>query len=376
MSGYRRHLMAEIANRSFIEGYCNVYNSTFTFQLYLNGPNAGNKQQITVNTDTNGYWRYKLGQNKLYRLQEAFTSVSQAESDKLLSVRFNCDMSNLDSIYCMCYNTNSVHAENLTSIIGIKFSESTYLNGYRYGFRETQVSQISLEGWKNSNAQNAQGMFNTCRSLTTIKTDATTSMKISNANVMFRYCNSLENLDLSFSWVEFSQGANLSYAFGETYSLKSNPQDGIFDLSRFSFYGSLSNMFFTFSAEKTTWESQTGKTAWEYFTHIALPTLLDGCDVTDAFIYLTQLEEITACGNIGAITGALSFVNSPLSLNSAKLVLSKLQDLNGNSATITFSSATLALVQASINNGDVDTISAVTNAIDNGWIITGLDVIY
>lgn len=358
--------MAEIANRSFIEGYCNVYSDTFTFHLYLNGPNAGNKQQITVNTDANGYWRYKLGQNKLYRLQEAFTSVSQSESSKLMSVNFHCDMSHLDSIYCMCYNTNSVYVENLTSITGIKFNESIYLFGYRYGFRGTQVSQISLEGWKNSNVQNAQGMFYDCRLLTTIKTDATTAMMISNANVMFRYCNSLENLDLSFIWVEFSQNVNLSYAFGETYSLKSNPQDGIFDLSRFSFSGNLSNMFFTSSAEKTTWESQTGKTAWEDFTHIALPTLLDGCDVTNAFLWLIWLKEITACGNIGAIVGTLTFEKAEsLSLNSAKLVLSKLQDLNGNSATITFSSSTSALVQA-----DTTAMNLVAQAQANGWTIT------
>ena len=366
--------MAEIANRSFIEGYCNVYNSTFTFHLYLNGSNADNKQQITVNTDANGYWRYKLGMNKLYRLQEAFTNVSQSESDKLLSVRFHCDMSYLDSIYFMCYNnSNIITARNISTIEGLVISNnSTYNIAYRYAIRGTNITSFSLNGWSNAVAQNAQGMFQLCRNIRTITTDDNTAMKISNANSMFAYCNWLGyrgdggHIDLSFVWCEFSQDANLYYMFRECFCIRSNPQDGIFDLSRFSFSNTIANMFYATQAIIDNWYNTNDLVAWEDFTHIALPTLLDGCDVTNAFLWLIWLKEITACGNIGAIVGSLTFEKAEsLSLNSAKLVLSKLQDLQGGSATIAFSSGTSALVQA-----DTTAMNLVAQAQANGWTIT------
>lgn len=345
--------MAEIANSSFIEGYCNVYNSTFTF--YLNFTNISeNYTQIDVTTDSNGYWRYALtnGQQVTY-MNSAFSRHSQAESDKLVSVRFNKNfVSNIIGWHNTFGNAiiNSYACRNLERVDGFVCN-----NAYQYGLYYT---------------------FYNCNKLEYIY-DSNVTSKSNNFALFYTFymCKNLRRIEGIERW-SFDNLISINCAMYGCYSLESDISMPL-DLSSWN-TSSLTEIIFMFGSvqsDDNSWYSEKG---WRIFSKLRDVSLFDipnGCTITNNFMRFYGGQDNFTINNIGIVSGTITFEKADLNLQSAINILSALTDLQGGSATITFSASTLALVQASINNGDADTISAVTNAIDNGWTITGLNVI-
>lgn len=84
-------------------------------------------------------------------------------------------------------------------------------------------------------------------------------------------------------------------------------------------------------------------------------------NTTNCLSRTAQLTDVEAT----FIENSISFSQSPLTLQSAINILNALQDLQGGSATITFSSTTSALVQE-----DTAAMNLVAQAQSFGWTIT------
>ena len=95
-----------------------------------------------------------------------------------------------------------------------------------------------------------------------------------------------------------------------------------------------------------------------------LPGLASTATANSPFVGCTSLTTIDASG---PISKTLSFADSPLTLDSAKVILNALQIVT--SETLTFSSATCALIQA-----DNDAKQLVVEAIAKGWNVPGVNV--
>jgi hypothetical protein len=90
-----------------------------------------------------------------------------------------------------------------------------------------------------------------------------------------------------------------------------------------------------------------------------LPIIPNGIETTNAFINCSALTTIDAAG---PISETISFAYCPLSLASAKVILSALQTVSGK--TLTFSSTTKGYI-----NADSEALALVTAARNKGWTI-------
>ena len=437
MSGFRRHIMAKLAQRQFIEGYCNVYNDTYTFNPYINGTRIA----ITVNTDANGYWRHTLSQNEnITSLNQAFIFVSQAESDKLTSIKFNVADTITSLQRAFGYLNDNLGCTNLVRIDGIKCDatiDSAYENSFSMCSSLTFVdvsqlqstslqsvstarlfnncrSLVTIDGlstfFQNNKLYRATGMFADCRSLSSIDTTyldmqyceyaynmflnchALTSLDVSAFNLsnctridkMFQSCINLTSIDITNWNVSLvTDATNLIYGCDSLTSIGDVSGWDTHSMTRM--YRMFANAPALISNANNTLDCSSWDTSAltvaiqpnqtngfrQFFggsvsvTHLGIPTIKEGVTVVNMFANLTNLTTITACGNIYAPYDTLSFSACPLDLNSAKLILSKLQNTNGNSATLTFSSTTKGYI-----NNDQDALALVANAVNNlGWTI-------
>lgn len=152
------------AQRQYIEGYCNVNNDTFTFTLYLQNTGYVNR---TVHTDNSGYWKYVLTQEErtdIRSLDGFATSISQAESNKLVSIVFsnNFPFDNLNIKHLRCifgsYASTYFGCRNLTAISGWKLNPQNTAAAYQsllsYCISLYNIDISTLKGNKNSDYSN------------------------------------------------------------------------------------------------------------------------------------------------------------------------------------------------------------------------------
>lgn len=120
-------------------------------------------------------------------------------------------------------------------------------------------------------------------------------------------------------------------------------------------------------ADKSTWTADTGNNAFYQCLAVNLPSMSSGCNTTNIFGWQQGLQDVASCGAIGAVSGGIGLTQSTnLTLASAIVILSALQDLNGGTATLTFASATRTLIQ-----NDTTAMNLVAQAQSYGWTITG-----
>lgn len=342
MSGFRRHLMAEVANRSFIEGYCNVYNSTFTF--YLNFTNSqGNYTQINVTTDANGYWRYTLPNGKVVKFMvNAFSRHSQVESDKLISISFSKKfVDNVVSWYNTFGNgTGSTYAcRNIRSIEGM--AGDIVELGFTFPFMGCEnLEYIDISKINLANATSLSSVFRNCfklRKIIGIDTIDTENVKVFNA--MFYGCFSLES-----------------------------DTDNPFDLSGWNVASltKIDNLFRSTSSEQSDWYDDNGWFPYSKLKDVRLFDIPDGCTITNSFSGFFGGQDNFDIDSIGIVGGTLDFTSASLNLQSAKNILSALTYLQGGSATLSFSTSTKNLISA-----DSAALVLVAQAQTYGWTITG-----
>lgn len=313
--------MADIANRSFIEGYCNVYNSTFTFYLNFTNSASGTLTQIIVNTDSNGYWRYKLsnGQQVKY-MNSAFSKVSQSESNKLVSVKFSNQFCHSVKNWNNTFGNNTsdtYSCTNLTKVQGMML----YGNMDRYALHST-----------------------------------------------FRGCNYLKEVENISNW-STSGIESFTYLFYGCYSLESDSTNP-FDMSGWD-VSSLTTVNFIFgsvNSEANTWYSNKGWRIFSKLKDIRMFDVPNACLFQSNFIRLYGCQDNFDINYIGVINGVtISFTSTSLNLQSAKNVLSALHDLQGGSSTLSFSNSTLNLIR-----NDTTAYALAQQAQLYGWTITSL----
>lgn len=305
MSGFRRHLMARIATRAvqhYISGTSTLYNSSFTFQLRL----LDNvPRTYTAYTDANGKWRVDFGNgDKILNLETTFSSKTYLTS---IDIHVDCSQCTLID-YAFTFSSNLV-------TIDMSFKPPKGLTNIMNTFRScTHLEKIKgIENFGYGTLTAVSGCFRDCFSL---KYDVDNPFDLS-------------NLQIPAISAEFMIGAQ----------------------------GSAAN----------TWYSNTGHRAFWQLTGVKLPTFQDGCNAANIFVNNYGITDVISCGDIGAITNGLSFAQANnLSLASAIVILSALQDLDGNTATLTFATSTRNLIQA-----DTEARNLVAQAQVYGWTITG-----
>lgn len=281
MSGFRRHIMANIATSAvqpYISGTSTLYNSSFTFQLQLVGDSM---RTYTAITDANGDWRkdFNVG-DKVWSMRDAFYTNINVTS---------IDLHTMDFSQCV---------EFYQSFFGCKYLEKV----------------IGVESLVKSYCTTCYNMFRNCYSL--------------------KY-DSNSPLDLS-QW-DTSNVTTMYYLMGSS------------------------------NVDKNTWIADTGNNAFYQCLAVNLPQLPSGCTTNGLVTWQQGLQDIATCGAIGAVSGALSLSQSTnLTLASAIIILSALQDLNGGTVTLTFATSTRNLISA-----DTTAMALVAQAQLKGWTITG-----
>lgn len=468
MSGWKTNLMAQ-ASRQYIEGYCNVYNDTFSFRPYINY----SLTTITVTTDSNGYWKWVVPQkNSITSFSGCFSRISQAESDKLLSVRFNGDYTyrniSMDSVFGTNSGGTLYSCTNIKKVFGISVKTSSFnrcfqgctaleeigfdriiqygstiMLGYTFGsctslkhiygldkttFTDANISyafqhcdsieEIELGNWEITSMSRA---FQYCYKVKYIKRNNSTINIASNAylNLVFSQCYELEDIDNLFSrsncdihcsylnsifyacyklksadlsgittqanstfnsmffqcrnledvvMPDFSAlngvHINLTSIFRESFSVKLNAQTCP-DLS--NIIASRADYVFSTASNSNmvNWQNSTGKTAFINMTHISIPTIPNGTNVSGFCPYARYATDVISCGDISE---TMTFGNNPLNLASAILIIQHLQDVTSyGGCSITFSSTTLDYIR---NDSDAMSLVAQKQAI--GWTFNNL----
>lgn len=305
--------MMQAAQRQYIEGYCNVGTTDYTFSPTL----SGTLTNVTVYPDANGYWRwYKPKDKYLSGLFRAFTSISQAESNKLTRIKFHLDLSRIGSCECCFGGVNEQnYCSNLVETIGLAGIKPYSV--MRFFQRCGSLQYLDVSSWDFSSITSLYGFCASATSLEVVGIETIDVSRVTNFTGCF-HANATRIIDIS-SW-SIIQGANLYGLFADMPNL----------------------------------------------TTISLPAIGGGSSVQNMFRNCTALTTILSCGNIGEITYPLSFANSPLTLQSAITVLNALQDVTSyGGATLTFSSTTKGYI-----NNDATALALVANAVNNlGWTI-------
>lgn len=139
-----------------------------------------------------------------------------------------------------------------------------------------------------------------------------------NMNSMFSYCTGLESLDMS--GIDTSNVTSMRFTFSHCTSLTDLNING--------------------------WDTKKVS------------------DTTNTFLDCPMLSNITAEG--AKLYGDMDFSGSPLTVESARSILSALQPTSGK--TLKFSPSTKSLI-----NNDEDALTLIDQAIDNGWNIEGYE---
>lgn len=205
----------------------------------------------------------------------------------------------------------------------------------------TNITSIDLHSMDFSQCSTYYRAFYNCQYLEKVRGIETivTSNCISVID-MFRNCFSIKydsNSPLDLSQWDTSNITSVNYFMGSSY------------------------------ADRNTWVSNTGNNAFYQCLAVNLPPIPSGCDTNNIFVWQQGLQDVASCGAIGAVVNTLSFTQSTnLTLASAIVILSALQDLNGGTATLTFATATRNLISA-----DSTATALVAQAQLKGWTITG-----
>lgn len=343
MSGFRRHLFAKLASiGKYIEGYCNVYNNTFTF--YLNFTNSmGNYTQIDVTTDSNGFWRYELQSDQSVRFMvSSFSRHSQTESNKLVSVKFSKKFTESVTSWQNAFGngTGATYAcTNLEKIEGIAGNISGL--GFAFPFMGcSKLEQIDVSNIDTSGATSFSSTFRNCSNL----------KKIVGLNEL--YTNNITTFNSMF--------------YG-CFSLESDTNSP-FDLSSWnvSALTDIGNLFRSTSAQQNDWYNEKGWYPYSKLKDVRMFDILDGCNISNSFNGFFGGQDNFDIGSIGIVSGTLNFSYSTLNLQSAINILSALSDLQGGTAVITFATSTKNLISA-----DSTAMALVAQAQVYGWTITG-----
>lgn len=156
--------------------------------------------------------------------------------------------------------------------------------------------------------------------------------------------------------------------FRNCYSLRYDSNSPL-DLSQWDTtnVGSMYYLMGSSNVDKNTWIADTGNYAFYQCLAVNLPPIPSGCNTNGLATWQQGLQDIATCGAIGAVSGVIGFIQSTnLTLASAIVVLSALQDLDGGTATLSFATSTRTLIQA-----DTTAMNLVAQAQSYGWTITG-----
>lgn len=269
MSGFRRHIIAKLAQQEYIEGYCVVGTTSYSFSPTITG---GSYDTITVYPDANGYWRWNVPKNyPISGMLACFTHISQEESDKLVSIKFHWDLTkggNMSATYLFGsnYSTTSVYQNkctNLKKVEGLQFKTSN-ISYMFYGctsLEEVHITNII----QTTSTFYAQHTFSNCTNLKHIYGLENTTFTNMNAYYTFYYCESLEELNLG-NWdmvrvqrfaaycyklkyvnrggstINIASDEYINYMFGYCYELEDI--DGLLSSANCSIYCSYINGIF------------------------------------------------------------------------------------------------------------------------------------
>ena len=189
-----------LAQQEYIEGYCVAGTTSFSFTPTITG---GSYDTITVHPDANGYWRWNVPRNyPIAHMIACFTSISQAESDKLVSVKFNWDLTKGGDVLCTYLfgasaSSSSIYVNkctNLKKVEGLQIKASSI--GYMFqgctSLEEAHITSIVKYG----STFGAQYAFGGCTNLKHIYGLENTTFNNINAEYLFYHCESLEELNL------------------------------------------------------------------------------------------------------------------------------------------------------------------------------------
>ena len=314
------------------------------------------------------------------------------------------NVTNMEATFYNCYNLTSIgdlsnwNVSNVTNMYYTfgtydEFSKLTYI-GDLSNWNVSNVTNISyifhscsnltsigdLSNWDVSNAIDIQSMFCNCFSLTSI--GDLSNWDVSNATsirAMFNWCINLDQvLDVS-KW-DISKCTTLEYAFNACNKLKlrgisnwnttniTNMHGALrrcysmeYDETDFSKWDTskVTNMNQLFcNQEQGDDESYIGvKRTFAAIKH--LPTMPSTTSTVSMFLYA---DELTTIGGANTISASISFSSSPLTRDSALVILNALDPDNPN--TLTFSESTYALLSEDDKNIGINKGWTVTSGVD------------
>ena len=400
MSGFRRHLMGTIATqRQYIEGYCNVANSTFTFELtYSNDYITPGLQTITVNTDANGYWRYYTDGYYISSYSYMFSHQSQSESDKLVSVRFSDNWKIGKGAYATTTATFGQYANdqagtfactNLKSVKGWKVKSSGFHSLCRLctsleefdtsGLYQRAVGNVTMSYMFNNtkikrlefpNPMQASSISNICsqnrEDLTYVDLSNVDLSICTNCSGAFSGCYYLEEMIWNLNTSLSSSAINFNSLFRDCFSLKYNNSNYL-EVSG----ATASSVNFMYGCNSTSaynnYQAATGNTPFYQLTTISIPNMPNGIDTSSAIArYNTRVTDIVSCGNISNDI-SLSYC-SLLTRASVELVINKLQNVTSyGGCHIAFHNTILNMIR-----NDAALMTIVTSKQAIGWIFDNL----
>lgn len=398
MSGWKTNLMAQ-ASRQYIEGYCNVANSTLTFELtYSNDYVTPGLQTITVNTDSNGYWRYYTDGYYISSYSYMFSHISQAEADKLVSVRFSDNWKIYKGAYSTTYSTFGQYANNQTgtfactnlkSVMGWKVKSSGFHSLCRLctsleefdtsGLQQRAVGNITMSYMFNNTKikrlefrypMQTSSISNICSQnrddLTYVDLSKVDLSICTNLSGAFSGCYYLEDVIWNKTSSLSSAAINFNSLFRDCFSLKYN------SLNCLNVSGTTaSSVNYMYGCNSTpaynNYQADTGNIPFYQLNVISIPNMPNGIDTSSAIArYNTRITEIISCGDI-ANDISLSYCGL-LTRDSVELVISKLQDVTSyGGCHIAFHNTILNMIR---NDAALSAMVTAKRAI--GWIFDNL----
>lgn len=225
--------------------------------------------------------------------------------------------------------------------VDFQFGDKVQSMSDAFYYSNVNITSIDLHTMDFSQCTTFRQCFYGCKYLEKIiGVESLVTSKCTNCYNMFRNCYSLRydrNSPLDLSQWDTSNVTTLYYIMGSSY------------------------------VDKNTWIADTGKYAFYQCLAVNLPQIPSGCITTGLFTWQQGLQDIATCGAIGAVSGDIGLAQSTnLTVASAIVVLSALQDLNGGTETLTFATSTQILIQA-----DTTAMNLVAQAQLKGWTITG-----
>lgn len=415
MSGWKTNLMAQ-ASRQYIEGVTNTPNSTFTIRLRFYGDGVFNT--YTVNTDSNGYWRwYNTTGKQIYSLGGFVTNsgLPAGTAQSLLSVRFsdNFDWSRSVALD-QAFGSSVDCAENLKSITNIATTNGLATCLQRafqncFTLEDLDLSKIKLQS--TTTDLDLYYTFDSCRSLEEIKgfNELVRQKPISRLYWTFDECYKLKEIDFRGVTYIGTRGSNnfiglfqdcwsleriynlniifglqssMSCIFRRCFSLISNETETI-DLSTIDMSNmiistntntGIYHLFYSSTTDMNNWEADNpGKRAFGNITHLGLPTYPEGMKNGNEWIRLRNLTTIVGCGDIHTPaldsnnSATITFSNSPLTLDSAKLIMQHIKQATaGSTSNFIFSTYTRNLI-----SNDSAAMALVAQCQSLGWTMYG-----